>query len=172
MKPVARVLGYLLTIDDLPRYAKPDRRLELVDGHLFVSALETPYLERFIANADRVVRAAARGLDVRTNQPIEFDERNLLIPDIAILSDGPLPRLVIEVRSDSTERYALGPKRMVYARAKITEYWFLDPRASSVAVLRFTAPEPDYVWPPRYFHPGDELPAGVLPVIPVAQLFG
>ena len=172
MTPAARGSGYLLTVDDLPRYAKPDRRLELVDGHLFVSALETPYLERFIANADRVVRAAAVGLDVRTNEPIEFDPRNLLIPDIAVRGEDHLPRLIVEVRSDSTERYALGPKRMVYSRARIAEYWFLDPRASSVAVLRFTAREPDYVWPPRYYRPGDELPAGVLPALAVAPLFG
>lgn len=149
----------LLTLDDLPRFARPDRRLELVDGHLFVSGLETPFLDRVIANAGRVLNAAGASDDGRrllVNEPLTIDTRNMLVPDLAVeRGPGEALQLVLEVRTDSTERYALGPKRMVYARARVPEFWFLDPRAGSLAI--FTAGgRPDYPWPPAILHAGDE----------------
>jgi len=165
----------LLGIADLERFRAPDRRLELVDGHLFVSALDTPYLERLTANAHALVSGTARpGRTVRANEAIVFDDRTLLVPDVSVLHGGPGSdlELVLEIRSDSTERYALGPKRMVYSRNQVDEYWFLDPRAGSLRVFRRVPGQPDYRWPPEELRPGDVATAPALArPIAVADLF-
>lgn len=150
----------LLRIADLERFRAPDRRLELVDGHLFVSALDTPYLERTTANALAILgRSVKAGRTVRANEVIVFSDSTLVVPDVSVRNGGPgsVPELVFEVRSDSTERYALGPKRMVYSREQVGEYWFLDPRAKHLLVFRREAGGPDYAWPPLELGTADDV---------------
>lgn len=151
-----RPASALLRIADLERFRAPDRRLELVDGHLFVSALDTPYLERTTANALAILgRSVKAGRFVRANEVIVFSDSTLVVPDVSVRNGGPgsAPELVFEVRSDSTERYALGPKRMVYSREQVGEYWFLDPRAKHLLVFRREAGASDYGWPPLELGP-------------------
>lgn len=153
---VPRPAPPLLRIGDLEPFHGPDRTLELVDGHLFVSALDTPYLERTTANALAILtRSAKPGRTVQANEAIIFSDSTLVVPDVSVRSGGPgsALELVLEVRSDSTERYALGPKRMVYSREHVGEYWFLDPRAAHLLVFRRKAGGPDYPWPPLELGP-------------------
>lgn len=149
-----------LRVEDLERLRARDWTVELVDGELFVSPTVTPYLREVIdhlASAVRDVLApAARNASVVIEQPVTFGPRTRLVPDIAVFgdgdgsrADGALPDLVVEVRTESTERYALGPKRMVYSRARIPEYWFVEPRRELIHVLRLDTSLPDYPWPPR-----------------------
>jgi len=150
----------LLRIADLGRFRGPDRHLELVDGHLFVSALDTPYLERTTANVHAILdRAAKPGRTVRANEAIVFSDTTLVVPDVSVRRGGPgsVLELVLEVRSDSTERYALGPKRLVYSREQVGEYWFLDPRAGHLLVFRREGGAPDYGWPPLEHGEGDDV---------------
>lgn len=67
-------------------------------------------------------------------------------PDLMLLRDGNDPRrqdpywtgadLVVEVVSEDDPGRDLITKRLEYAQAGIPEYWIVDPRNSTVAVLR------------------------------------
>ncbi|MEX1009155.1 MAG: Uma2 family endonuclease [Acidimicrobiia bacterium] len=51
------------------------------------------------------------------------------------------PDIVIEVRSPSTWRYDIGPKRAAYEQAGVAELWFVDPDSETVAVDRRSKPD-------------------------------
>jgi Uma2 family endonuclease len=67
-------------------------------------------------------------------------------PDLMLLRDGSDPRrqnaywtgadLIVEVVSEDDPGRDLVTKRLEYAQAGIPEYWIVDPRNSTVAVLR------------------------------------
>jgi Uma2 family endonuclease len=51
------------------------------------------------------------------------------------------PDIVIEVRSPSTWRYDIGPKRIAYEQAGVAELWFVDLESETVAVNRRSEPD-------------------------------
>jgi Uma2 family endonuclease len=89
----------------------------------------------------------------------EFEPRTRLVPSIVVSHDrsrnggAGVPDLVVELRTESTGRYILGPKRMVYSRFGVPEFWYVDPRHRKVAVLRSREGR-DYDWPPLM--PGED----------------
>jgi len=46
-----------------------------------------------------------------------------------------VPDLVVEVLSPSTARRDRGPKRDIYERNGVREYWLVDPRRREITVL-------------------------------------
>jgi Uma2 family endonuclease len=121
----------------------------------------TPYLEDALERAERAVKTATPYAPrTRTHEPLTVGDRYLVVPDLTVwrhgANDDATPALVVELRSDSTDRYALGIKRLAYQTARIPEYWFIDPRGGIVQVMRLqgsTAPE--YGWPPDVLRAGD-----------------
>jgi hypothetical protein len=83
-----------------------------------------------------------------------------------------VPDLVVEFRTESTGRYVLGPKRMVYSRFRVPEFWYVDPLCRRVAVLRSGGEE--YGWPPEEHGRDAVLAPHRLPGVrvPVAALVG
>jgi Uma2 family endonuclease len=152
---------------------------ELIEGELFTSAVPTERLAAVIAGAALALEAALRdaGLPARvvSQEPLLLGPRTLVRPDAAALpaDEGP-PLLVVEVRTESTERYALGPKRMAYARAGVPEYWFVDPSRELVVALRSVADEPDYPWPGEELGRGTPVTSAAHPGVrvPVDDLLG
>lgn len=58
----------------------------------------------------------------------------------ALLTVG-YPDIVIEVRSPSTWRYDIGPKRTAYQQAGVAELWFVDLDSETVVVNRQSLPD-------------------------------
>jgi Uma2 family endonuclease len=51
--------------------------------------------------------------------------------------DAPRPILVAEIRSPTTWRRDVGPKRDLYVALGVPEYWIVDPDERAVTVVRF-----------------------------------
>lgn len=138
-----------------------DSRIERIDTHRFVSEPPT----EFLASATRRLTAAlaarlAPGAELLIDTLLDLGRAELQ-PDLTVRSaDDSLPLLVVEVRRESTDRYALGLKRMAYGRAGIPEYWFADPVFGRLLVMRLGAGEPDYPWPPLELRHGEAVPEG------------
>ncbi|WP_007513323.1 Uma2 family endonuclease [Pseudofrankia saprophytica] len=134
-------------------------RYELIDGAPFVRAEPTPLLMRAINQIADALTDALRttsSLVVAVFRPFDLDARNHVVPAISLVRDGaPVPETVIELRVESTARFALGPKRLLYGRAGIAEYCFADPQAGRMRVMRPAPARHDYAWPARDLLPGE-----------------
>lgn len=87
---------------------------------------------------------------IEVNIPI--DDNNVFGPDVwwttpehtaprnAVRAAGP-PDLAVEVRSPSTWRYDLGPKRSKWEAAGLPELWLVDTESNSIVVLRRSSPK-------------------------------
>ena len=134
-------------------------RYELIDGSPFVRTEPTPLLLRAITQiADTLSKAlqvASPDLAVEVFRPLELDDRNHVVPAISIRrSDAYFPETVIELRVESTDRFALGPKRLLYGRAGIAEYGFADPQAGRLRIMQPAPDRHDYYWPAQQLYPG------------------
>ncbi len=84
---------------------------------------------------------------------VDIDEYNVFAPDISWIPrlrsarerlQG-LPGICVEIRSPSTWRYDVGPKRDRYRDAGLPELWLVDAIAESVIVQRRSKPgAPDF----------------------------
>lgn len=146
---------------------------EVIEGELFTSALPTPYLAEAIGRAADAVRdgfeRAGRAVSLVSQEHVALGPLTAVRPDVLARDAATEALLVmVEVRTESSDRYALGPKRMAYARAGVPEYWFVDPRAERVVALRLVEGEPDYPWPGAELGPGDAISSEAVPNLSVA----
>lgn len=131
------------------------RRLELVDGELVVHVptmlhqavtLELLFVLTSWARAGEGRGTPTMPLDVK------LDRHNIFNPDILwyAASKAPgrhaerpyaVPQLAVEVRSPSTWRYDIGPKKAAYERAGLRELWLVDTAASEVLIFRRSVAE-------------------------------
>ncbi|MFC8669303.1 Uma2 family endonuclease [Streptomyces sp. NPDC057199] len=153
--------------------------IERVNGERFTTVELTPLLTALIEQAHQqlveAVQATAPGLVVVANQLWHFDPGTEMQPSLLVSRYGEAtrPELVVEFRVESTARYIMGPKRMVYGRHRVPDFWYVDPLRRRVAVLRSQAGE-DYRWPPAVYAAEDVLaPAGIPALrVPVSSLVG
>lgn len=133
---------------------------EVLYGQSFLSLAPTP----FLAEAQRRVAAALEeaGARIEVQSPLVIAERHLLVPDVAVRDGEGRVVLVVELRSDSTERYALGIKRLLYAVDGIAEYWFVEPRERNLHRLQLVDRVHGYGWPPRLLRDGEAVDLGAL----------
>jgi len=134
---------YLATGDE-------ERRTELIDGEVVTiepdwthqrTAFRIAYaLETWIREAPGR-GAVSIPLDVR------IDDRNVFAPDLLWFAEGrvpspgslrpyPIPEIAVEVRSPSTWRYNVGPKKDHYERRGLNELWLVDAAADTILVFR------------------------------------
>jgi Uma2 family endonuclease len=131
-------------------YSEERRWVQLVEGELIV---DQPLLlhqavkgELEYALRSWVRSGRGRGL-VTLPLDVKLDERNVFgpdllwypeetAPDIHAVRPYPVPRLAVEVRSPSTWRYDIGPKKTAYERAGLREHWLVDTAASEVLIFR------------------------------------
>ncbi len=138
-------------------------RYELVDGILVEMSLGTGKHGRAIHRLAKRLEAAAENLGtdwlaipglvgVETDVPGKND--HVRIPDITLLPgpqwdaiadrpgsatifrDEPVPIVVVEVLSPSTQSTDLKDKRSEYAKRGIREYWIINPISKEITVLR------------------------------------
>ena len=70
------------------------------------------------------------------------------------------PDLCVEVLSKGTEKMDLGPKRVLYARHNVTEYWIVDPDGNTLDLYRL---QEDAEEPRRKRVEADTLTTDLLP---------
>jgi Uma2 family endonuclease len=128
-----------------------NRLVEFSDGCVEVLPMPTvlhqlivQFLYRLL---DDFVRAEATGLVLIAPLPVHLWTGKYREPDVVYLRSGRVtdPRsqpegadLVMEVVSEGEENRErdLVTKRLEYARARISEYWIVDPQERSITVLR------------------------------------
>jgi Uma2 family endonuclease len=144
-------------VDELTRMASAgvfadDERLELIDGELVEMPPQPgPRHSAEVAALARLFweRCGRRCL-VRTQNPLQLDRHNLLLPDLALLRPhadgyrsrypGPADTLLVVEVADTTLARDRGPKLAVYARLGIRQVWILELRRRRVHA--FASPTP------------------------------
>lgn len=129
--------------------ALPDdgNRYEVVAGELLVTPAPTWRHGDAVAELYVLLRAYCRGHGIGhvkiAPQDVEFDERNMVEPDLFVvpLVGGVKPRawadvrrllLAVEVLSPGTARYDRFTKRALYQARGVPEYWIVDPNTRMV----------------------------------------
>jgi Uma2 family endonuclease len=137
--------------------------IEEIAGERFTSVEPTPLLAECIASARAALESGlGERAEVAVSAGWEFEPQTRLVPSIVVVRDhagngrAPIPDLVVELRTESTGRYILGPKRMVYSRFRVPEFWYVDPRHRRMAILR-SNDGGEYDWPPLLATDGDSV---------------
>ena len=139
------------TIADWERLPRDGNRYEVVAGELFVTPMPTPghqivvqrlwealipYVRRWGLGS---VFAAGVDVFVGADEVVEPDLAVFGVPEEALpkrWKDAPTPILVAEVRSESTWRRDVGPKRHLYTSGRINVYWIVDREERTVRVVQ------------------------------------
>lgn len=137
----------------------------MIDNVLFVRLSPTPLIAKATDSAASAIQKALGAVIVEISRPLRVSDGTQLVPDLSVRRHlgQDVPELVMEMRSESTDRFALGPKRLVYARAGVPEYCFLDPQAGVIRVMRALRDQLDYGWPAITLRPGQTLEPTMFP---------
>lgn len=143
----------------------PEHKWEFIQGEVI---MHSPALNRHLAASQRIlclleayVRVNGLGL-VRHEKAMTSFPRNDYEPDVMFFGAAkagtidpdtlkfPIPDLIVEVLSPSTEKRDRGIKFQDYALHGVAEYWIIDPVAEAVELYRLqgdaypaTAPQTD-----------------------------
>ena len=112
-----------------------DERLELLDGHLVLRDRQTPMHAATVGHiADVLGTAFGAGWHCRTHGPVALDDDSEPEPEITVVPSDPLDyfhahpataALVVEV-ADSSLQVDRRLKALLYARARLPEYWIVN----------------------------------------------
>jgi Uma2 family endonuclease len=112
-----------------------DDPIELLDGLLLVKEPQASlHRTSILLVAKALERAFGEGWFVQTQSPIVLDDRSEPEPDVCVVRGSPRdyveahprrPVLVVEV-AQSGLRLARDRKAVIYARARITDYWIVN----------------------------------------------
>jgi Uma2 family endonuclease len=132
-----------------------DERIELIEGEIVVMSAKG-YAHELIKNALNlaIVRALPEALMMGVEMTVQFAERTLLEPDLAVFKRRALIKsdanfsqilpgdllLAIEVAVSSLT-YDRGLKARLYARYRVQEFWVVD--ANERVTWIYTGPEGD-----------------------------
>ena len=132
----------------------PDQRwTSLVDGEVVVNPPRDRHQlvagELCFALMDWCKGAAGRGM-ATWPLGVVLDDRNYYEPDLLWFRAGrepagtgatlqPMPDIAVEVRSPSTWRYDIGPKKRRYEQHGLPELWLVDTDVAEVFVFRRSA---------------------------------
>jgi Uma2 family endonuclease len=136
-------------LDDLP---EDGRRYELADGWLLVSPMARRRHQVGSTTLGDVLKAACPSHLFVFPVPINVDDPDathfepdmtVVRRDFALVENGDLPLLAVEIRSPSTAGRDAVRKRREYARLGIASYWLFDVDVPSLRILELV--EGDYV---------------------------
>lgn len=140
------------TIADLDDLPEDGRRYELADGRLLVSPMARRRHQWVSDRLGDVLKAVCPAHLVVFPLPINVDDPDAthFEPDLtvvrkefALVENGDIPLLAVEIRSPSTAGRDAVLKRREYARLGIASYWLLDVDVPSLRVLELV--DGDYV---------------------------
>lgn len=162
----------------------PDDKWEFIHGEV---VMHSPALSRHLVATkgifklmDAYVQVHALGV-VHIEKAMTSFPRNDYEPDVIFLGTAksalvtpdtlrfPVPDLIVEVVSPSTEARDRGVKFEDYARHGVGEYWIVDPEAETVELHRLG----DELYPPAPRQCDGDLVSDVIPgfTIPVRAIF-
>lgn len=136
------------TLEELDSLPDDGNSYELIHGELFVTPPPTDNHETIAARLARIVDPYVErhglGLVYRPKAVIQLSDSQVE-PDLYVRQPqasrtaswrtAPLPILVVEVLSPSTERRDREHKRRFYMELGIPEYWIVDPESQTIAVI-------------------------------------
>jgi len=158
---------------------------QLIDGELFMSPSPQFFHQEIVLNLAFALRGYLRrsplGKVIVAPSDVEFDKDNIFQPDLYFIRQERLgivdehgvkgaPDLIVEVVSASTGQLDLGPKKSIYARYGVEEYWVVWPRTKEVEIYRLG----DSVdLPARKLVDGEALRSALLPglELPLSDIF-
>ncbi len=139
------------TVPDYHRLAElgllaPDERTELLAGYITLMAPKGTLHVTALHLLAQQLRECLPAATIRTQDPIQLDDRSEPEPDLAIARGNVLdylechPRpadllLVVEV-ADTTLPQDCGLKAQLYAQAGLADYWVLDVQNRQLRVFR------------------------------------
>jgi Uma2 family endonuclease len=175
-----------LTVEEYFAVTVEGDRTQLIDGEVVVNDPKPPHADaQFeIVTALRRWTASPAGHG-RAMLPIDVfvDPHNLYGPDAIWVADGAriddarglqgVPDLAVEIRSPSTWRYDIGPKRRRYEQHGLPELWLVDLTSRSVVVCRRGTPEAGEFDVNIELAESETLTSPMLPgfSLPVAEIF-
>jgi Uma2 family endonuclease len=151
MSPAAAIPEtYRVTFEDWLRFPDDGRLYEILDGELYVSPTPNTRHQRIASDLHfwlyRHLREGGLGTVLPAPTGVRLAEDSVPEPDLVVILAahsfrieeaavvGP-PDLVVEILSPGTAGRDLGPKRALYERSGVPEYWIVDPQQASVEVL-------------------------------------
>jgi Uma2 family endonuclease len=132
-----------------------ERRTFLVDGEIVVNdprPLHQRVMVDLLVALTLWSRAEPGRGEVLAPIDVALDEHNCFGPDVLWYREGrgpgrtevrpqPLPDIAVEIRSPSTWRYDIGPKKRRYEQHGLPELWLVDTAADEVLVFRRSSPK-------------------------------
>ena len=171
-------------VRDLP---DDGRRYELVDGALLVTpapgARHQIAVRELVRRIDPWLLASGAGELLWSPADIAFADGELLQPDLFVYrtAGGGVIRewrdiesliLVVEVISPSTARHDRGIKRRRYQRARVPEYWIVDPDARLVERWRPYDARPEILETTAEWRPVEGIEPLVMDLVAVFDAIG
>jgi Uma2 family endonuclease len=147
--PVEGFAGLRMSAQEFFGLGETAEHYELVDGVVVMSPSPTfrhQKLVRLILSQMESLAARTPGLEIALDTDIEFDQRLVYRPNLAVYKPGRLtgtperltlcPDLVVEVLSPGSRPMDLTTKRTDYERFGVGEYWVVDPAGGAVLCWR------------------------------------
>lgn len=152
-----------LTVHDYLDLPEGGPRYQLVDGDLHMAASPNLFHQRISRNIEylllRYLEQNPIGEVLHAPLDVFLTETNVYQPDVLFVARKNLPilekdgvhgapDLIVEILSPSSSRLDLGPKKRVYARCGVLEFWVVYPDERKVVVydLRKSEDEPAATW--------------------------
>jgi Uma2 family endonuclease len=141
----------IYTVEDYWNFPSDGKRRQILDGELFVASSPLTRHQRVIVRVFEALRrwdqANPGGEVFLSPLAVTLGPRTVLEPDLFYVAPESMhkvvergiegaPELVVEVLSPSTRRFDEVKKRRRYARARVCEYWVMDPESDAVRVNR------------------------------------
>jgi len=164
------------------------RRTQLVDGEVVVNErrpLHQRTMVELIVALTLWIRAEAGRGEVTAPIDVQLDEHNCFGPDVLWYREGrgpgrtevrpqPIPDIAAEIRSPSTWRYDIGPKKARYEQYGLPELWLVDTPVEEILIYRRSTPQAPTFDVCLELARGDALTSPQLPGFALAldELFG
>lgn len=138
------------TYQDYLLFPQDNNRHEIIDGeHYMTSAPMTRHQrisKRLLIHLETFVQQHQLGEVFSAPIDVILSDTDVVVPDLIFIGQDRLsiitdkniqgtPDLIIEIVSPSTEERDRQLKRKTYAKFGVTEYWIVDPDASTIQVL-------------------------------------
>src|SRR5436190_20120097 len=137
-----------LTIKDYRLLPEGGPRYQLIEGDLYMAPAPNRFHQDIAGNIYHIIRTYLekhpRGKVYISPFDVYLDEINAHQPDVVFVAKANrilteagaegAPDFVVEVLSRKTAHVDKKPKRRVYARSGVKEYWMVDPASRSIRV--------------------------------------